>query len=86
MVKEELKVSDVSDENIISSADTKVENSMTNTEVTTNTNDVPQPFQAPLAQPASPDAPASDPPAQTSTTTPTQASTTTAPSSNERGV
>lgn len=32
-----------------------------NTEVTTNTNDVPQPFPAPLAQPASPDAPASDP-------------------------
>lgn len=52
-----------------------------NTEVTTNTNDVPQPFPAPLAQPATPDAPASDPPAQTSTTTPTQASTTTAPSS-----
>ena len=78
MVTKELKVSD---ENIISSADTRVEDSTTNTEVTTNTNDVPQPFQAPLAQPDTPDAPASDPTVQTSTTTPTQASTTTAPSS-----
>ena len=79
MVTKELKVSD---ENIISSTDTRVEDSTTNTEVTTNTNDVPQPFPAPLAQPATPDEPASDPTVHTSTTTPTQSSTTTAPSSN----